>query len=69
MEIRRLKNPTSKDTEFMYGGQTFVIKAGEEESFSAEVAKHYSLHVNGPLVDVTDEPAPKEEKKAEEPKK
>ena len=67
MEIRRLKNPTTKDTEFMYGGQTFVIKAGQEESFSAEVAKHYTQHVNGPLVDITDEPAP--EKKAEEPKK
>lgn len=70
MEIRRLRNPTKKDTEFKYGGRVFVVKAGEEESFPEEIVKHYTMHISGgPLVDVTDEPAPKKEEKKSEPEK
>lgn len=70
MEIRKLRNPTTKNAEFMYCGQTYIVKAGTEESFPGDVVKHYTLHINGTLVESTNNPAPEEPKEEvkEEPK-
>ena len=69
MDIRKLKNPTAKDSSFTYVGKEYAVKAGETEDFYGKVVKHYIAHVNGPLVEpeeVTE--APKAEPKVEEKK-
>lgn len=72
MDIRKLENPTIKDSAFTYAGMERVVKAGKTESFPAEIVQFYLQHVNGPLVESTNSPAPeapKEEPKVEEKKK
>lgn len=49
--MRILKNPTDKDAEFMFGGATYVVKAGEAKSFDDAVVRHYVNYVSGPLVE------------------
>jgi len=68
MDIRKLKNPTAKDSAFIYVGTEHVVKAGETVDFEGKVVTHYLQHVNGPLVEPEDITPVKEEPK-EEPKK
>ena len=69
MDIRKLKNPTIKDSSFIYVGKEYTVKAGKAEQFPGEVVAFYLQHVNGPLVEPEDitpevkEEEPKVEKK------
>ena len=67
MDIRKLKNPTIKDSSFTYVGREHTVKAGETEDFPGDVVKFYISCVNGPLVEPEDIKPVKEELK-EEPK-
>ena len=68
MDIRKLKNPTAKDSSFTYVGKEYTVKAGETESFDGKVVKHYLAHVNGPLVEPEEVTAAPVEEPKEEPK-
>ena len=73
MDIRKLKNPTAKDSSFTYVGREYTVKAGETVDFDGRIVAYYLSCVNGPLVEpeeVTAAPVeePKVEPKVEEKK-
>lgn len=68
MDIRKLKNPTAKDSTFTYVSREYEVKAGETVEFDGKVVTHYLQHVNGPLVEPEDVTPVVEEPKVE-PKK
>ena len=68
MDIRKLKNPTIKDSSFIYVGKEYTVEAGKTVEFEGKVVAHYLSCVNGPLVepeDITPVEEPKEEPKVE----
>ena len=50
--MRKLRNNTGNDVEFVYVGLSFVVPAGQTVAFDDTVVKHYLGYVNGPLEEV-----------------